>query len=343
MRDRRFFRMLIARLVLAIAMCMVLPACKKKETKKPGRAGSAAKGTGQKSREAPSIPEDAVASVGDLYILRAELDQEVKRLSGGRELPDEQRVALERSALDGLINRQLIIMAAEADDFEATDEEIGAELEVVIARRGGEKGFEAFLKSQNMDEEQYKEHLRISVLRGKLREKRFPEPITEEQMRAYYEQYSKSPNRGLKVKVARVFIGVPEEAAEEAWKVTEQKMAGIRTEIEGGLDFAEAAKKYSTDHYGKRGGVMGWATKGRRPEDVFAPGLKMKEGEISSVTRVSDGVQILKVIKRKDESAKGFEKERAHIEEILKHQKMERDDARLQDRLRREFLAETYL
>ena len=344
MRDRRFHELSFVWAALALAACIAfVPACKKKREIKKGQAQTGAQEAPKAAEEKLTVPESAVAAVGDLYILRDELNLEVSRLAGGKTLPREQRVKLEERALTGLVNIHLIRMAAEADELEATDDEVETELEIVTARQGGDEGFAAFLQSQHLDEEQYREHLSINVLRRKLREGRFPEPVTEEQMRAYYEQYAKSPNRDMKVKVARIFIGVGEEDEEGQWTKAEEKLAGIRAEILGGLDFAEAAKKYSTDNYARRGGVMGWATRHRRPEDVFAPGFELDEGEISPPVRVSDGVELLQVIKRKDDGVGTFKQERERVREILDHQKMERDDTRLFDRLRREFKVESYL
>jgi parvulin-like peptidyl-prolyl isomerase len=320
---------------MAIALLLAgafvaLPGCKKKEKEEARSTEAAAEPEKEKSA---ARDDNLVATVGDQGITRQELDRELRREDLG---PNPNKVQVrnaERRALNTLVERRLVDIAALQEGIEATDEEIERRWQLEVASRGGEEGFGAYLERRRYSREEYREVVANGVLRSRLRDHYFPNVITEEQMREQYKKMVANPGRGEKVRVSRILFKV-EGDDEAAWKTAEEKAAAVLAEIRAGMAFTDAATKYSEGPYAKRGGDMGWATDRRRPEEVFGPALTMQAGEIKGPDRVKLGVQVIMVTERKNDSARPFEEERDNIRDIIEGQRNQTNDRLLIERLR---------
>jgi len=288
-------------------------------------------------------PADAVARVGDLYVSKGELEGRIQSLTAGRQLEAAGGERLRRRALDELVERRLVELAAKEAGVDVSEEELDQMVAASATTRGGAEGLARFLDKQAMTQEDWRAENRFTALRRKLRDERFPVALSEEEIQAYYVKYADAGNKGEKVRVSRIFLPVDPKAAEEQWKEAEQALSTVRSEIDAGLAFDEAARRSSKCPYAKKGGDMGFATHARRPEDVFAPAFGMKVGEIAGPMRVSKGVQLLKVTERTEEKAGTFEQEKENIRSVLEGQARQRNTRKLVDQLQKEYRVEYYL
>jgi len=298
-------RILVACLVVT-GLCW--SGCKKKEMapeEKKSEEQAAAAPT--EERKAPSAV--VVARVGDSPITKEEIDKESARIRGNLELTIEQQDSVRRRALEQLIERRLVLEAAREEKMLVSEEQIKAHVDSVKASKGGEEAFAAWLARTGVTADEYKEEARYEILLDRLVDKYYPVATTEEDLRAYHAKRAASPAKGEKARVHRIVIKVPEGSPEQDWASAEAKVASILKEIEAGLPFADAAKKYSQDGYAKRGGNMGIGGANRRPEEIFGPALAMKDGEMKGPTRVSDGVQLILVTERYSDKVGSFEEE----------------------------------
>jgi len=81
---------------------------------------------------------------------------------------------------------------------------------------------------------------------------------------------------------------------------SEDACAGLKTEIEGGADFADIAREHSTCPSGSRGGELG----------EFAPGMMVKEfdevvfsapiGDVQGPVKTQFGYHLIEVTARED-------------------------------------------
>jgi len=293
--------------------------------------------------KADDRPEENVARVGSLYVLGSELDDRLRVLSTGRKLDAAGADRVRRRALDELVERRLVTLAAQEAGITVADEELSRIVDESIASRGGPEGFALFLEKQGMTPEGWREENRFIALRKKLRDDRFPVEITEDDVAAYYDKYAKAGNKGEKVRVSRVFLPVGNDASEEQWKEAEQSLAAVKAEIEAGLAFAEAAKRSSGCPYARQGGDMGFATHARRPEDVFAPAFTMEVGQIAGPMRVTKGVQILTVTEKTEDKVGSLADEKENIRRVLEGQQRQRNTRKLTDQLQKQYRVEYFL
>ncbi len=325
--------------LMAVMIC-TLPACKKKRPENRSRSqGQETEPKTEDGDEAAAI----VAKVGDLVVSRAEYEAEARRRAPDGQMTKVQQRNAERRALTTLTNRRLVELAAAKERLEVSEEEVDAHLAAKVKAMGGDEAYLQYLADNGYSEEAYREVVHHNLLRAKLRQKFYPEVITEEQMKAYYKGFATNPGRGNKVKVARILLNVDAGAHESKWQAAEQQMEQIKAEILAGLPFVEAARKYSQGPYAKRGGDMGWATDKRRPVEVFGPALLLAVGEMNGPQRVKQGVQLITVTATKNDAAGDFAAERQNIKEVLEGQRDQRNDRRLFEKLRAQFRVEKFL
>ncbi len=330
------------RVLLACLLCVVLvaPACKKKKAdgrKRPARRSASS------SQEKGEGKDNLAATVGDLEVTIAEYEAELSRLKPPGAANKVQQRNLERQAIKSLIHRRLVELAAKAEGIKVSERTIEKEWLADVTTLGGEARYEDYLTRSGHSEETHREAIKSKLQRARLREKLYPEEITEEQIRAYYDGYEVNPGRGEKVRVARILLKVDEAAHESKWQEAEERIVNIETEIKAGLTFEEAVEDYSEGPYAQRGGDMGWASEKRRPQEVFGPALTMKLGELKGPIRVKMGVQLITITKVKNDAAGKFEAERQNIRDVLEEQRDQRNDRRLYEKLRARYRVEKYL
>jgi foldase protein PrsA len=159
-----------------------------------------------------------------------------------------------------------------------------------------EKDFQEALKKQNMDEKDLEKNVRQNLLLERVKAKVVGEvKITETQAKEEYNKNKEKYKVGDQVKVAHILV------KDEA---TAKK---VKEELDKGGDFAELAKKYSTDTGNKdKGGELGWVTKEQVVPEFGNAAFALKKGEISNPVKSQFGYHIIKLEDTKKAHIKTF-------------------------------------
>lgn len=96
---------------------------------------------------------------------------------------------------------------------------------------------------------------------------------------------------------------------------TEEKALKIKSEIENGLAFEEAAKKYSSCPSKKDGGNLGTFTRGQMVPEFEDAAFKLKVGEIGGPVKTQFGYHLIKVEGKNGAQEKSFEE----VKDIIKN------------------------
>lgn len=107
--------------------------------------------------------------------------------------------------------------------------------------------------------------------------------VTEEEVVEYYNSNKDMFKQGDQAKAKHILVDDEEKANE------------IAKEIKDGLDFEEAAKKYSTCPSKEKGGDLGYFTKGKMVPEFEAVAFNMNVGEISDPVKTQFGYHIIKL------------------------------------------------
>ncbi|MCB0278189.1 MAG: peptidylprolyl isomerase [Calditrichaeota bacterium] len=139
-----------------------------------------------------------------------------------------------------------------------------------------------------------------------------------------------------------LFLVQPTEADAQ---VTIDYLDSIRQEIiRGNLDFDEAANKYNVNEVERdKFGYLGIAEYDRIPdEDLKTKLALMIDGEVSRAYQSSEGVQIVKLIKRYDQSEYDLKKDYSSVEQLALNYKRQTEFAKLLDNLKNQIPMDLY-
>lgn len=121
-----------------------------------------------------------------------------------------------------------------------------------------------------------------------------------------------------RVKASHILIKPDGRTDEEALQLAQK----VRTEIEGGLDFAEAAKKYSEDDSNKnRGGDLGTFNRGKMVKPFEEAVFSMDIDGLSNPVKTQFGYHLIKKFQHMEESTRPMEEVKAGIVNTVKRNK----------------------
>lgn len=271
------------------------------------------------------IVDRVVAVVGDSAILKTDLDEEVFRIlasTGQRELPADQasRDRLYQTALDARINEYLMLIAAARDSVTVNDADVQRQVEQQITQQlrafGGEAAFEQALREQGLTLPGYRHEMTrqvrnqgiIETYLAKLRRDRRPPPLTDKQVREYFEQ-QRDQLGDRPATVTFELVTLAPRAGDSARAAARTEAEQILQRIRSGEDFAQLARRYSQDPGSReRGGDLGWFRENQMVPEFSAVAFALPPGAISGVVESPFGFHIIKV-----EKTKGAERQARHI------------------------------
>ncbi|MCD6351551.1 MAG: peptidyl-prolyl cis-trans isomerase, partial [Armatimonadetes bacterium] len=130
--------------------------------------------------------------------------------------------------------------------------------------------------------------------------------VTDEEVSRYYQSNRKKFRRPERMMISHIAVEKKEDAER------------IRQEIiSGKITFADAARKYSIDPYGREnGGVFGWIARGNDPLQQAAFALK-KDGDISPPVLGKKGWEIIRRDAYQSEEIPPFEEVQDNIRKML--------------------------
>jgi foldase protein PrsA len=170
---------------------------------------------------------------------------------------EEQLADLKQDALDSLIDEILVMQAGKKEEVKVTEQEINDFLEQrVKGSFENEDKYQEWLDSFQMTEQEFKDKIEYQLTGQKLFDKVTNKvTVTDEEARKTYEA-DKTPWE--KIKVSHILIEVKRDTATQSeLDQAKNKALSIIKELDQGADFADLAKKYSTDPgTASQGGVL---------------------------------------------------------------------------------------
>ncbi len=138
--------------------------------------------------------------------------------------------------------------------------------------------------------------------------------VSDEAIRNYYDQNIERYRIQEEVQARHVLIKTDKRSDEEALALINK----VKAEIDGGLDFAEAATKYSEDEGSKtRGGDLGKFQRGRMVPPFEQAAFSMEVGQISEPIKTQFGYHIIKKEDHTQERLRTFDEVKAAIKSTI--------------------------
>ncbi len=256
------------------------------------------------------------ATVNGTKILRSELDKAASNLATQYRNYYQQmgqdpsalfagasgayfQLSLEGQAMEQLIREALYAREAKQRKISIAAKDIDAEADkeyndLLSQYNITEDQLVTYLQGQNKTLEQFKKEMRDSVAL-QMRDKALRDAVvgdiepTDDELLAYYEKNISNYTEHEQVKASHILVADLDTANK------------VLDELNNGADFAELAKKYSTDTGTKdNGGDLGWFGRGRMVKEFEDAAFSLKVGEISEPVKTQYGYHIIKVTDHKD-------------------------------------------
>ena len=260
---------------------------------------------------ADTVVEEIVARVNNDIVTRSEFqrsrDQLLNELKQKYGADGDARFAEnEKNVLRDLIDQDLLVQKGK--DMGITgDTEVIKKLDEIRKQMHLEsiEEVEKAAQEQGVSFEDFKQNLRNQIVTQEVigREVGSKMQITQDEMKAYYDEHAKELERPEQVRMSEIMVSTqPKEGEKEKKEPTpeelaaaEQKAHGLLDSIHKGTSFEEVAKKSSEGPTAAQGGDLGYFKRGMLAKELEDLTFGMKPGDVSDVIRTRQGFVILKV------------------------------------------------
>ncbi len=142
--------------------------------------------------------------------------------------------------------------------------------------------------------------------------------VSEEEIKNFYEERKDRPPYHTKESVHAKHILI--KPVNDDKNAALAKIKTIKTKIDAGLSFEDAAKQYSEDKANaSKGGDLGFATRDRWDKSFADAAFSLKKGAVSDPVESAFGFHLIKVIDKRPENQKTLDEVKDQIERQLKN------------------------
>jgi peptidyl-prolyl cis-trans isomerase C len=288
----------VRRAVLAavLALAAASPGC---------RCGGRGKGG-----EAP----DTVAVVNGEPISRAAVERELRQFRLGSVEGGADPALLQRSALEDLVTRALLLQQARARNVTVGAEDVERAYLRLRAEYPG-TAFDDLLAQEKLSAAELRARLRDQLTTEKLfHDEVFPRvEVGDDEVRAWVEAHPQELDEPERVHALQIVV----RTREEAQRVRDE----LRRKPQS---FADLARRASIGPEGRGGGDLGWFARGAGMPEVFDVCFKLPLNTVSDVVPSPYGFHLFKVVARKAGTRRSLDQARPVIVQRLLREKRAR-------------------
>ncbi len=193
--------------------------------------------------------------------------------------------AFKEKLLHDMIDETLLLQEAQRLGITATETELAEEY-TRYKSQYTEATFQDMLRTRGISYEEWKRDRRRSYIMDKLRDLAAPDAakIKESELKAFYDQNINDFKRPEEVHVRQILVGTADTA----------KM--VHSKLLSGENFAALAQQYSISPDARRGGDIGYFSRGTFPPVFDKTCFSLPVGGTSDVVKSDYGYQIFKVL-----------------------------------------------
>jgi parvulin-like peptidyl-prolyl isomerase len=150
--------------------------------------------------------------------------------------------------------------------------------------------------------------------------------VSEDEIKALYQKNLRALGVETKVRARHIFVAIPLDATGKQVIERRRYAAALLAKAKKkGADFAALARKYSQDSVTRAdGGDLGYFGRGTLPARIEAVVFSMKKGEVRGPLRAERGYHVIKVVDRKESSARPLSEVKEDLRNQLYMQKVEK-------------------
>ncbi len=257
------------------------------------------------SAQSPVVVDEVAAVVGDEIILKSFIESQRVQLL-------QQRYYTQRDIrceiLEDQLYTKLLLNQAKIDSIEVSDRDTDIELDrrlnYIIGQLGSEEKVEDYFGKSILElKEDFRTNIKEQMISQRMQQKITADvKITPTEVRKFYESIPKDsiPIIPTTYELQQI-VRYPKVDDIEVLAV-KQRLEEFRERIKNGENFATLAVLYSADeNTARRGGELGYVSRGDLVPEFANVAFKLKKGEVSRIVKTEYGYHIIQMIDRKGE------------------------------------------
>jgi parvulin-like peptidyl-prolyl isomerase len=264
-------------------------------------------GAGKDDAVIAKIADEPIYKTAFLKALRIELlkyDQQVAN--------NESRMSqIKKDVVESLVKDQILYAAAIEAGVSADNDEIAKEY-AEIKSRYTEASFQKMLQFKGVKYDDWKEAKRRDYIIDKFVRQDIISKleITDGEINKHYRLHKKTFTHPDEVHARQILTDDYKKASE------------LREKAVNGENFAALAQEFSIAPEAKRGGDLGWFSRGIMPKDFDEACFPLPTGQISPVIKTEFGYHIFKVMERRNAKSVPLNEVRDKIVALIQQEKI---------------------
>ena len=291
-----------------------------------------------------------VAEINGVVITKEQFEKELnihldRVLKQGQQLSEDQKEALKKDILDGLIERELLYQESQKTGIKVDEKMIDEQLTAIKKRFPSETEFKLALGKMGLTEYEVKTQITRGLAIRQLIEQQITSKIviTDLETKAYYDNNPQMFKQSAQVKASHILIKVDAGATDAQKAEARKKIDTVQQKIKDGGDFAALAREYSEGPSKTRGGDLGYFRRGQMVKPFEEAAFNMKTDEVSGIVETRFGYHIIKVYDKKPAQTLAYTDVKDKLNQRMKQQKVEKDASRYINQLKKDAKIKKYI
>ncbi|MCG7904474.1 MAG: peptidylprolyl isomerase [Candidatus Thiodiazotropha lotti] len=236
--------------------------------------------------------------------------------------PVEELKAYRKEVGEQLVEEMVLHQEAVRRGIEANSERVKHEMEKNIKRLQTQTGWqEAKNNMLPMLQQGLARHDRIRQLQDQFRsEVSLPD---ETELKTFYQANLDKFTSPPQTRISMILLKVPPWGGADQWRAKRDELTQIKHKITKGMEFSEAAKRYSNDGSASSGGDMGYLHQGMLGSQAEQAISELAIDDISDPITLLEGVALFQLIERSDARINPLQQVRQRAVDLLMRERRE--------------------
>jgi len=299
--------------ILSLAFLLASPACTadEKEAKAEDPSGSyVAIVNGKK------IPQERLNQKLTLIKKRA--------ASSGQQLDEKRLAGIKEDMVNNMVEKELLYQKSQDLGISVAAEAINSQMQRFKQQFPDENQYKQQLSALGYTEDLLRSEIEKNMAIQQLIEQEIASNIevTDEDLKAYYENNPDQFKTPEQVKARHILIKTGDEADKAEKQAAREKIKELEKRVEEGEKFSEVAKEESECPSSKKGGDLGYFSRGQMVESFEEAAFSLAVGDVSDIVETRFGYHLIKAEDKKTASKKTFDDVRDQIKQQLEQQQV---------------------
>jgi peptidyl-prolyl cis-trans isomerase C len=221
-----------------------------------------------------------------------------------------------------LINRTLLLQQSQSKGISVKEDAVAEALDEFKAAFADEKAYENALKEMGFTKETLKGQIKNGLTIKHLIEQEVIQQVSvsDEQIRAYYDDNPTMFRKPEQVKASHILIEVPADADEAKQAEALATIQALKARIVKGENFATLAMENSDGPSKTKGGDLGFFTREQMVAPFSEAAFALEPGQTSDVVKTRFGYHLIRVTEHKAEQSMAFNEVKDAISNRLRRE-----------------------